>query len=305
MLGSRVRRSLARLLVLPALVGLMSLGCDTTHHTSDWGRTPTSELPPSGRELPPGTAEGLQRNLLDEYAGREMVTRTESETWQIPEKGKRIPVALLIAAAHDNYEDLDMFFTKDARWGFPDRREFGSFPIFDDDGGARFVDVFRGVAARFADKAAFKCPPLINAGSVLVRSGAEPYWCWYMSNDHLDVVAFKLMTEGGRARIDYIGMYPERPRGPVPARSEENDSSPPWGPIMKRRRTPRPRLAPSPQPGMPGAAAGLPLAPGVGAPGAPGTPAPASAAPSPGAAAPAPGAAAPAPTPAPAPAPAG
>ncbi len=303
MLGSRVRRFLPRLLV-PALLGLMSSACDTAHYSSDWGRTPTSDLPPSGRELPPGTAEGSQRNLLDSYAGRDVVTRAESETWLIPDKGKRIVVALLTAVAHDNPENLDMFFTKGARWGFPDRREFEAFPIFDDDGGARFIDVFRGAAARFSDKAAFTCPPLVNAGSVLVRGGAEPYWCWYLSNDHLDVIAFKLMTEGGHARIDYIGMYPERPRGPVSLRSEDNDRSPPWGPVMKKRKTPlRPRLSPSPRPGMTGAPAGLPrppgapaLAPAPGAP-APGAPAPAPGAPAPGA--PAPGAATPAPAPAP------
>ncbi len=274
MLGSRVRRSLPRLLVLPAFAGLMALGCDTQHYTSDWDKHPQREVPMSGREVPAGSFEGVPQSLLNEYAGREMVPREESETWQIPEKSKRIPVALLIAAAHDNYEDLDMFFTEDARWGFPDRREFDSFPVFDDDGGARFVEVLRSTASRFSGKAAFTCPPQINAASSLIRAGAEPYWCWYMSNDHLEVIAFKLVTEGGRARIDYVGMYVDRPTGPVPVRSEEGDRSPPWGPEMKKRSatTPMPRLSPTPGglggPGGPGGGLSpLPLTPPPGTPG--------------------------------------
>ncbi len=267
MLGSRVRRSLPRLLVLPALAGLMALGCDTQHYTSDWDKHPMPEVPMSGREVPPGAFEGVPKSLLDEFAGRELLTRAESETWQIPEKSKRIPVGLLIAAAHDTYEDLDMFLTEDARWGFPDRREFESFPIFDDDGGARFVEALRGAASRFGAKASFTCPPQVNAATALIRAGAEPYWCWYMSNDHLEVIAFKLVTERGRARIDYVGMYVDRPTGPVPVRSEEGDSSPPWGPVMKKRNAPMmPRLSPTPPglgaPGALGAPGGLPAAPG-------------------------------------------
>jgi hypothetical protein len=215
-----------------------------------------------------------------------------------------------------------MFFSEGARWGFPDRRELDTFPVFDGDGGARFVEVFRGVASRFGAKATFTCPPMIDATTMFVRDGAEPYWCWYMSNDNLDVLAFKFVTERGRARVDYIGMYPQRPSGPVPVRSEKDDRSPPWGPPVKRREAgdaPPVRLSPTPAGLLGGLGGGLggapvPVLPTPAGEAAPGgtAPAPTGDAPAPAPAggaeaAPAPAGDAPAaaPTPAPAPTPAG
>ncbi|MEZ4380272.1 MAG: hypothetical protein R3A79_02915 [Nannocystaceae bacterium] len=319
MSGTRDRRTPLRLLALSALSAL-TFACSTPHYSADgpdWGLKPApAEVPASGRPVPPGSFEGVPTSLLNEYASREALTQQEASEWELPFKAKRIIVGLLIAAGHDSYDDLDMFFTEDARWGFPDRRELDTFPIFDRDGGARFVEAFRQVASRFGAKATFTCPPMVDATTAFVRSGAETYWCWYMSNDNLDVLAFKLVTEKGHGRIDYVGMYPQRPTGPVPIRSEKDDRSPPMSPPVKRRGlgdAPPMRISPTPPELLGGAVMPLPIAgadgvpvPGsVGAPGVTGVGLPPAGAPT---GAPPTGAPAPSgealPTPAPAPTPA-
>ena len=64
----------------------------------------------------------------------------------------------------------------------------------------QFVEALRGAASRFGAKASFTCPPQVNAATALIRAGAEPYWCWYMSNDHLEVIAFKLVDKSANPR---------------------------------------------------------------------------------------------------------
>lgn len=221
---------------LGALVlGGLVAACNTTHHTGKEPREShvhTQEPAPSPRALPAGSAEGVPEHLLHEYAERDVATAAEIQTWQLPFQAKRIAVALLTLAAKDDLGGLPGVFTRHARWGIPDRREFDARPIFADDG-REFLDVFRDVASRFARKEAFFCPPVVPpAAQVYVRNGAEPMWCAYLSKDGLDVLAFKFVYEGGSAKIDYIGMSRARPTSPVPAR--RGAMPPPMTPQVKR-----------------------------------------------------------------------
>jgi hypothetical protein len=222
-----------------ALVGLV-MACNTPHHI---GKVPkesatarAQEPTPTPRPLPAGSAEGVPEHLLHEYEAREVASPAEIATWKLPFQAKRIAVALLTLAAKDDLAGLPALFTTHARWGIPDRRELDARPIFAD-GGREFFDTFREVASRFARKAPFQCPPLFPpAAQTYVRNGAEPMWCAYLSNDGIDVLAFKFVYEGGSAKIDYVGLLPTRPTEPV--RERPGPAVPDPIPRIKRGTTP-------------------------------------------------------------------
>lgn len=212
------------------------------------------------RPRPAGTFEGAPVSLLDEYAGRPPVDPDEAARWQLPYQAKRIVVSLLAAAAEDRIEDLPLLLAPDARWGLPDRRQIESRPVFAGDGGATFFDAFRSAAARFKGRdraqpggrsATFVCPPMPPGPEDAVRSGAEPYWCYFVSGDRLDLLVFRLMVERGRAWITYVGLFPTRPSGPVAV--ARDDAPPPLAPPVIRGPAdatppparPRPATAPS------------------------------------------------------------
>lgn len=278
-----------------ALAGLV-LACNTSHRAGKVPRENTVvETPPptpAPRPLPAGSAEGVPEHLLHEYVDRDPATEAEIRTWQLPFQAKRIAVALLILAARDDMTGMSDLFTRHARWGFPDRREYDARPILDG-GGREFFEAFREVASRFGRKEAFYCPPVVPpAAQLYVRSGAEPMWCAYLSRDGVDVLAFKFVYENGSAKIDYIGMAMTRgvqPRGgPKP---------PPMTPQIKRGPSSMPVVQLEQSGGGPGSTMeiirrGAPPGAPPGAPGAPsGTPIPVPLSP------------APIPTPAPTPAP--
>lgn len=220
-------------LALTALAGALVSGCDSPHYQPTWASKPALAATAPGRPIPAGSFEGASRSLLNEYESRDPVPREEPLTWALPFNAKRIVVGLLIMAARDDFRDLGLIVARDARWGIPDRRELEATKILAD-GGGRFMEAFRAAASRFDAKAAFNCPPIPNQLQDYVRGGAEPMWCFYLSQDRTDVLAFKLVVEGGAAKIGYVGLFPERPNGSF-AVPPGNDS-PPMVPQMIRRR---------------------------------------------------------------------
>ncbi|MDC0671388.1 hypothetical protein [Nannocystis radixulma] len=283
------------------LAGLV-VGCNTPHRVGKVPKeSPTAqakEPAPSPRPLPAGSAEGVPESLLHEYEAREPASAAEIATWQLPFQAKRIAVALLTLAAKDDLAGLPAVFTRHARWGIPDRREFDARPIFAD-GGREFFDTFRDAASRFARKEAFFCPPVVPpAAQIYVRNGAEPMWCAYLSKDGLDVLAFKFVYENGSAKIDYIGLQPTRAtagiaarKGPMPPpmTPQVKRGTGPVGPFMsaggetiplqiERRDGPPGGNPPNPAGALaPGALAGAPGTPAAGSPAPATTPAPATA----------------------------
>lgn len=224
-----------------AIIAGFAIGCDTQHHIGKVPReSPIQQeraAAPQPRPLPPGTAEGVPEHLLNEYVDREPATPEEMRTWQLPFQAKRIAVGLMILAARDQTTGLADLFTRDARWGLPDRREYDARPIIGTDGGREFFDTFREVASRFNRKESFFCPPILPpVAQLYVRNGAEPMWCAYLSKDSLDILAFKFVYEGGSAKIDYIGMLPVRPSEPL--RPRRGPAPPPMTPQIKRGSAP-------------------------------------------------------------------
>ena len=224
-----------------AIIAGLAIGCDTPHHVGKVPReSPVQQeraAAPQPRPLPPGTAEGVPEHLLHEYVDREPATEDEMRSWELPFQAKRIAVALLILAARDTTNGLPNIFTRQARWGLPDRREYDARPIIGNDGGREFFDTFREVASRFNRKESFFCPPILPpVAQLYVRNGAEPMWCAYLSKDSLDILAFKFVYEDGGAKIDYVGMMPVRPTEPV--RPRRGAFPPPMTPQIKRGSAP-------------------------------------------------------------------
>jgi hypothetical protein len=219
-------------------------GCQTQHSPGFQKVRPertAAAAPAAARPLPEGTAEGVPEHLLHEYAGRDLAPDAEIRTWDLPTKAKRVVVELLILAARDDASRLNTVMTQQARWGAPDRREYDARSVSDD--GKVFLDTLRQASSRFARKQNLTCPPIMPpAAQVYVRNGSEPMWCFYGSNDGLDILAFKLVVEGGSAKIDYVGMYAERPAHMIPRTGSQ---PPPMTPMVRRG----PRM---PNPNMPG-----------------------------------------------------
>jgi hypothetical protein len=233
-------RPLLSLLLCSTVIALG--GCETPHSP---GFAKVRSAPATGvaaggaaggaaaRPLPEGSAEGLPEHLLHEYADREPAPESEVSTWDLPAKSKRLIVELLVLAARDQVNGLRGVMTTQARWGIPDRREYEARPVFANDDGRAFLDTLRQTASRLGRKENLNCPPIMPpAAQNYVRNGAEPMWCFYSSNDGLDILAFKLILEGGSAKIDYVGLHPERPAGMIPPRT--GAPPPPMTPIVRR-----------------------------------------------------------------------
>jgi len=248
--------SLPSLLVAAGLTALA--GCQTQHNIGkqphDRAAAPAAAAP---RGLPEGSAEGLPESLLHEYAARDAAPAAEIRSWDLPAKAKRLVVELLISAAHDDTSRLSELLTTQARWGVPDRREFDARPVFDNDAGRVFLDTLRSAASRLGRKENLNCPPIMPpVAQTYVRNGAEPMWCFYGSNDGLDILAFKLVLESGSARVDYVGMLTERP---TKMSVRNGVQPPPMTPIVRR-----PPNTPSRMPELPEGAIPMPPTEGGG-----------------------------------------
>lgn len=186
--------------------------------------------------LPPASHEGAgpDGSLLASYAGRQSRPAEELDTWMLPFQAKTMVVELLIAAAKDDPEPMLALLTENARWGLPDRRELRARPISTkkDPLGLEFLAAFRNATSRFSKKATFTCTPLQPGWQTFANSGAEPVWCSYTSSDNLDIIGFRLIMEGGRQKLDYVGFFQDRqaqPRHVINA-----GDAPPLTPYVKR-----------------------------------------------------------------------
>jgi hypothetical protein len=137
----------------------------------------------------------------------------------LPEHATALIEATLHAAAREQLEHFVAHIDTSARWGLPDRRELAGRPILADDGGLAAMAALRRAAARLPEGLELHCPELDRRTVPLVRRGEATMWCMWVSDDHLDMLAFALRgrVEAGEAdaSIVYIGLFPEAPLGPV------------------------------------------------------------------------------------------
>ncbi|MEM9456783.1 MAG: hypothetical protein AAGF11_21580 [Myxococcota bacterium] len=162
----------------------------------------------------------------------------ESQSWRLPYQAKRIVAALMIAAAHDRLDSLRFILTPDAQWGWPDPRRPGARPVFTGDQGEAFFKVLRKVGQRLPEKTKWTSHPVPPGVQMLLSTGAEPMWTYYSEGP--DGILMRLVVYGGKARIDYVGLFDE-----LPAERPNADA---YGPPPPMKTPLRPPPAPSAKP---------------------------------------------------------
>jgi hypothetical protein len=139
------------------------------------------------------------------------VPSRDAAALRLPDDAPAFAEAVLDRAAADDLAGLLGLLTPDARWGLPDRRQLGGRPIGSTLEQARpsFVALRRS-AARLTD-ATSTCPePDRRLRAALVR-GEHLQWCYWVSADGFDILALGLRSIDGHARLEYLGVFPERP----------------------------------------------------------------------------------------------
>lgn len=177
---------------------------------------------PSGPAAPPAVrvpepiepaGENESADILQQYAARPPIDEREPRTWELPFQSKRLAVGLLIVAAKDRLEDLDLVLTPDARWGLPDRRQFGARVVFGPDGGEEFLQSLRTALHRVPSTAGWKTSPMPPGVQETVRTGSEPMWISF--GEGTDTVLIREVMHDGAAKIDYVGFFVEPPEGKI------------------------------------------------------------------------------------------
>lgn len=209
-------------------LALAVAGCAEPPFVPDTSRpTPKPHVP---QPIAPAE-EGVSADFLQQCVAREPITAEEAEHWEMPFQSRRVAVGLMIIAAQDRLDDLDLVLTPDAMWGLPETRRFGARPIFGPNGPHEFVHALREAARRFPEKPAWRTLPLTMGTQETVRSGAEPLWSFYENGN--DRIYFRMVLRDDKARIDYVGLF---------------EGGPPDGPVIARGRPialgPLPRRAP-------------------------------------------------------------
>lgn len=150
---------------------------------------------------------------------REFPERDNDRGYPLPHRAMALVNDLLGAASKNDLSSFADLIEADARIGLPDRRELGARSLFADDSGAAAAELLSTAAARFPADTKLHCPTIDRRARPRVTRGEAQMWCFWMSEDGLDLLAFRLrgrITDGrADARITYIGVFPARPLAPV------------------------------------------------------------------------------------------
>lgn len=140
---------------------------------------------------------------------------------RLPDDAPAFADALIDRVAADDLEGLLALLAPEARWGLPDRRQIAGRPIGATLEQARpaFVALAHA-AARMASDTPVNCPAPDRRLRAALARGELLQWCYWVSDDRLDVLALGLRSVEGHARLEYLGLFPERPSEPIEASGE-------------------------------------------------------------------------------------
>ena len=206
------------LLPLAAVVSLSLLGCDASAGLVNENPVQANKPTHTPRPMPKPTHEGISEDgsLLEGYVDRSPSKPEELERWILPFQSRAAIAEMLILAGDDDPVRLRPLMTDNARWGMPDRRQTGAQAIYTDADplGVEFLTALRSATSRFKKRARFTLEPFPGFEMFAV-TGAEPVWAAYTSDDGLDFIGLRLITERGVVKIDYVGFFTTRATGPV------------------------------------------------------------------------------------------
>src|SRR5690606_38133678 len=137
----------------------------------------------------------------------------------LPRAAESLIHELLRTAIAGELEAFAALLEPDARIGLPDRRQLGAEAILGADGPAPAVQRLLDAAARFSIDAELRCPVIDRRAEPRVTRGQASMWCFWISDDGLDLIVFGLrgrVIDGeADSRVDYIGVFPVRPEQPL------------------------------------------------------------------------------------------
>jgi hypothetical protein len=194
-----------------SLFAFTSAGCSWEWEPIDWDAPPSRAA--KAVRVPSPIEPQTDGDILQHYAARPDIRDLEPRTWELPYQAQRLAIAMLIIAAKDRPDQLPLVLTPDARWGYPDRREFGATPVFGADGGEAFIAALRIAAQRLPAKSRWKTAPVAPGVQPFVRSGAEPMWISVGTGS--DAIIVRERVVGGMAQIEYVGFFVEPPSEPI------------------------------------------------------------------------------------------
>jgi hypothetical protein len=163
-------------------------------------------------EAPPGS---LLARYVGEPAGE---LAGELGRHPLPDRANELIDELMRAAAAGEREAFVAHFEDQARWGLPDRRQLAARPVHADEGAAA-LSALRHSAARLPGELVLHCPELDRRMLAPIRRGEALMWCMWTSPDYLDLLVFAIrghIADGeADARVEYLGLFPAAPLGPV------------------------------------------------------------------------------------------
>lgn len=165
----------------------------------------------------PDEASLPAESLLD----REIAVPEPSQRYPLPRSAELLVDELLRAASSNDLAAFSALLELDARIGLPDRRQLGARSILVERDPSAAIQQLVDAAVRLPIDTPLRCPVIDRRVKPRVRRGEALMWCFFISDDGLDLLAFGLrgrtLAREGEAdgRVGYIGVFPIRPKAPL------------------------------------------------------------------------------------------
>lgn len=140
------------------------------------------------------------------------------QRYPLPRAASQLVHDLLASAVAQDRSRFTALLEPGARIGLPDRRQLGAEAITRDGAESAMQRLLDG-AARMPATTTLRCPALDRRVEPRVTRGEALMWCFWMSDDGLDLLAFGLrgrpLEQQADARVAYVGVFEVRPQAPI------------------------------------------------------------------------------------------